>query len=1389
MIRKLLLSKSLFLKTAQSLSKKSYNLSTEFLCLGMFFICFANYGQSASSYCFTSSNTAYSPLGNSSTTAPNSNSGDDDAISNTITLPFTFLFGGTEYTQVKVSSNGWLSFTNLGTISPNVNYTNTPANAGSLKPLLMPLWDDLKNNSGEAIKYLVSGTGTNRIFKVEWTGQRWDFQSNNNVISFQIWLYESTNVIEYRYSNGSGTNNPTNASATIGIYDGNNTYLTLNNSSTTPSPQPGSGTADSSNFTFNINTKPANNQVYTFTPQAPSTQAGTGSISFCQNFSNTQTVSVKAGQYVIVDVIKGYKYTFSIPDVFSSFNENLTILDTSNKNLSPPYNATGPTGTSIVWPASFSGQVKVLLSSSCANSGATGGTMTLVQNSIGNGQDSRTAAGNNTWIGHVYQAGGETPEPFTDATKYAGYYTIPTETFDTDFGGNYTCFPVFSNGTQRASIYTEGFAVRYRMNSTREAGCYFIKITGDDGVRLTINNSTTPVFNRWQEQGATTYDYVLVNVPANPTFTLDYYENAGDNRVSFDIKKFDPSANKIYDKTTNLTTLNFCNGGNPGIIGGSFQYNSGDETMPNPYINFLWYVSTNGGTSYSLAPGTNNLRTYTPPALGANTTTSDVVYLYKRIATINTSTVPGATCTFAESNIVTIINSPAVVITGQPQPLIICEGQTGSFTVATSNTNATYQWQYANNTAGPWTNTNSVTELTGHNTNKLTLSNAPLSYNSFYLRCVVTNGACFLTSNTPQLTVNPTPSIPTVVNSKNITCTLTKGSIDLSGLPSGSWTITQSGTTGATINGSGTTYTVSNLSSGNYQFSVKSGNCTSNSTNNIIISDQSSTTWDGSTWSAGLPDATKNVIFASAYPITTDIDACACTVNSGVNIVIPSGHTLNVKNAVNVLGTGSLTFNNNASLIQDPNTTVNSNIGSIIYKRNTAPVRQRDFTYWSAPVSNFTLYNLSPATEYRMYRRYEPTTGWVSIYNGTATMTPGVGYIVRAPETNSATVASVYPASFVGVPNNGDVTVTPIANLWNLVGNPYPSALDAVKFIKANTAGANPTIVGTLYFWTHNTPPAFSDPAQPNRYFYTTDDYAVFNLSGTVATGFVTTATEAPSDKNPANNAPTGNIASGQAFFLKALTTNPIIFNNNMRIAGADNSQFFKTTNSNETKDRLWLNFTNEKGAFKQLLVGYFDGATNTWDNNYDAATFSVNPYIDFYSVDEKRKLTIQGRAVPFENTDLVPLGYKSTIIGEFTISIDHVEGIFNQQALYLEDKTTGVIHNLSTKDYTFSTEIGTFTERFVLRYTDKTLGNGDFENIEDGILISVKNKIINVLSSKENIKNVTIFDVTGKTLYSKNKVSNTELQIQNLQSGNQVLLVKVTLDNGATVTRKIIFQ
>jgi hypothetical protein len=57
--------------------------------------------------------------------------------------------------------------------------------------------------------------------------------------------------------------------------------------------------------------------------------------------------------------------------------------------------------------------------------------------------------------------------------------------------------------------------------------------------------------------------------------------------------------------------------------------------------------------------------------------------------------------------------------------------------------------------------------------------------------------------------------------------------------------------------------------------------------------------------------------------------------------------------------------------------------------------------------------------------------------------------------------------------------------------------------------------------------------------------------------------------------------------------------------------------------------------------------------------------------------LTIQGRALPIEETDAVPLGYSSTVIGDFSISIDKTDGVLSNMAVFLEDKLTNTTHNL----------------------------------------------------------------------------------------------------------------
>jgi hypothetical protein len=1435
------------------------------LLLIILFTEYLSFGQSASNYCFTSSNSAYNPL-TGTTYAPGTNNTDDDVVSSTISLGFSFNFGGTSYNQIQVSSNGWLSFGSLTGLSSQQNYQNTSTNAVAIKPALMPLWDDLRNTDRQ--RYVVTGSAPNRIFKIEWNNQRWDYQSNSNVISFQIWLYETSNIIQYRYSQGTNSVNNNSQGATIGIFDSNNSYITLDSSGANPIPQ-------IDNFTTNIGTKPANGQVYTFTPppaQPTPTQAGS-SYTFCIDNSNTQTNTVGNGQYTLVNVIQGYNYTFSVDNIFAGA-ENLTLLDNSNNNLSPSVGSSATNGTTVTWTATFSGQVRVLLTGNCGETNS--GTMTLRLNSAANTLDSQTTAGaNNTWIGHVYNSVGAAPSPFTNA-NYAGYYTIGTENFDTDFGGDYTCFPVFSNGVQRASMYTEGFAVRYRMQSTRPAGCYLIRIIGDDGVRLSINNGGY-ILDRWVEQGATTYSNILVNVPANPIFTLEYYENAGANRVAFNITPFDAALNTI----TAPATVNFCNGGDPAVIDGSLQYNSADPNAANPYINFQWQIQTDGG-GFSNIPGATG-RTYDPPAMAANGTANDIVYQYRRLATSNVAGT-GTACDFTASTPVTITNSPTSVGGTASANQSICYG-TQPANITLSGYRGNIQWQasidntnfnnidgattavLAGSQIGTLTKTTYYRATTSGTCNTATSTvvtitvragNNIISYSNGTSGTVCMqpvenavgsltapagtyfNNVSFASYGTPTGTacgsfvINPfchAATSQSVVesallgNSNTILIAATNGNFtdpcvgttkrlyitasysqsicagNLPGtitgsIPTGNGTYTYlwessttSNTTGfsaASGTNNGQNYTPGTLTQDTwFRRTAYDGACSSVSA--VVLVKVIAKVWNGNTntdWNTasnwtpnGVPTASDCVVIPNTTnkPIingtNTNSYANTLSVNNLGALTVNSTNTLNITNTIAVNTTGSLTFNNNSSLLQT-NTGTNINSGNITYRRDTQPVRRYDFTYWSTPVTStpaFTLANLSPATLLDKYYSYDPAAGWIISFNGILPMAKGSGYIVRSPQTFDITIPAVYPASFVGVPNNGNVTVNVVPNSFNLIGNPYPSAVNAFQLLSANST------IGSLYFWMHNAPP--SDAVSGDAtYNYASSDYAVFNSSGGVTT-------------SNAAQTPAGYIAAGQAFFTNNGAGNSILFTNNMRASG-NNSQFYKTTGTdNIERNRIWLNFANKEGAFKQLLVGYIDGATNNWDIQYDAETMDANTYTDFYSINQNMSLTIQGRGLPFENSDVIPLGYKTTIAGDFTISIDHVDGFFDKQNVYLEDKTTGAVSDLKAQDYTFKTQAGTFTDRFALRYTNKTLGTGDFENVKDGLLISVKDKTIKVTSAKENIKEVNIFDITGKLIYNKKKVGNTELSISNLQSADQVLLVKVNLENNAEVTRKVIFK
>ena len=684
-----------------------------------------------------------------------------------------------------------------------------------------------------------------------------------------------------------------------------------------------------------------------------------------------------------------------------------------------------------------------------------------------------------------------------------------------------------------------------------------------------------------------------------------------------------------------------------------------------------------------------------------------------------------------------------------------CPSNLASFSIAPVLGATSYTWVVP---AG-WTN------LTGQGTTSITVTTGTSSESGN----VIVTANTFCPSSIWVALSGITPNAPTVSQTP-LTCAVPTGTITVtSPAPQAGRVYTVTGTNPVVAAITSLTGEFTGLAAGDYIATYQDGSgCVSTATAAISLQALVTKTWNAGWTPAGVPTLDNFIVFDGPYS-GPSVDGCSCTVKATANITIGSGQVLKLVNELNVETGAVLTFLNGASLVQKNDVT---NSGIIHYNRTTSAVQDFDYVYWSSPVAGQTLGALSSLSD--KYWSWG-VDNWVKAEAGDV-MAKGQGYIARVPRYTSP-----QNVEFVGVPFNGPVTVLSKGDTkGNLVGNPYPCAVDAVKFINTNIGSLD---VGTLYFWTHVGNRTLNGSG--TQYVYSSNDYASFNSSGGLKAV-------------NGGEIPNGTIAAGQSVFVIGKGTGDLVFTNSMRLdatnAVNDNSQFFKQANTKKAekveRNRVWLNLTNDGGAFKQLLVGYITGASNGFDKSFDGPTFNGNTFVDFYSINDSKNYAIQGRGLPFDPEDEVPLGYKTTIAGTFQIGIDEADGSMVNQEIYLEDKTANTIHNLTKGPYSFTTAIGEFKDRFVLRYTNTSkLGTDDVAAKGKGVVVSVKNSQIKINSFEKAISSVKVYDLKGSLLYEKDKADSNEFVINHLNSSSQFMIVMVQLEDGNWVSEEIIFH
>jgi hypothetical protein len=218
-------------------------------------------------YSFSASSGTYTAItgGTAVTLTYNGANNNDDGMSipaNAIPIGFTFNYNGTNYTTLRACANGFAVFGTTALANNTDTWSNSLVSGVSVqRPILAPLWDDMDLTAG-TISYVTTGSSPSRVFTLQWANAKWDYNALGACMSFQLKLYETTNVIEFVYQQEAGTIAANSGGASIGITTGgtgNNSYWSLSNSGTSPIV---SSTTENST----ILTKPATGQVYTWSP-------------------------------------------------------------------------------------------------------------------------------------------------------------------------------------------------------------------------------------------------------------------------------------------------------------------------------------------------------------------------------------------------------------------------------------------------------------------------------------------------------------------------------------------------------------------------------------------------------------------------------------------------------------------------------------------------------------------------------------------------------------------------------------------------------------------------------------------------------------------------------------------------------------------------------------------------------------------------------------------------------------------------------------------------------------------------------------------------------------------------------------------------------------------
>ncbi|WP_083478207.1 LamG-like jellyroll fold domain-containing protein [Lacinutrix himadriensis] len=420
---------------------------------------------------------------------------------------------------------------------------------------------------------------------------------------------------------------------------------------------------------------------------------------------------------------------------------------------------------------------------------------------------------------------------------------------------------------------------------------------------------------------------------------------------------------------------------------------------------------------------------------------------------------------------------------------------------------------------------------------------------------------------------------------------------------------------------------------------------------------------------------------------------------------------------------------------------------------------------------------------------------WQHIGN-TGSLLPGEGFTMKGVSNTNNNVSLEQNYVIQGKPNNGDISLPIHTGNDYLVGNPYPSAIDAEKFILDNgpTINGSGNTTGTLYFWEH-----WGGGSHILADYQ--GGYATYNLAGGAPSASLGTSDPDVATGGSPTKIPGKYIPVAQGFFVTGEANGSIKFNNSQRVfhkEDATNSIFIRTDQEsasptaaaddgdNRTKIRLGFNSTNT--IHRQLLITVDQRASKDYDWGFDAKNIDTQ-MDDMYWMIGNEKYTIQG-IDQINETTTIPIGLQTRDAGINTITIDALVNFPEGLQVYVYDKTLDTYHNLISNDFQIDLPAGEYLERFKITFSNHPLSmeENDIENLEIYFANSTETMVINNPKNLQ-IEKATLVNMLGQKICSYEDSTNKnyiEYKTKKLSVGTYIIHLKTEIGD---ISKKVLVK